>query len=71
MEELIMINDYCNCPICKSYATRIRRRFLDRVTGIFNPSYRYRCLNFHCHWQGNIRQQSHTQNSNQQHNTHA
>lgn len=71
MEGLIMVDDFCDCPICKSYATRIPRRLIDRVTGVFKPSYRYKCLNYYCHWQGNIHLKTRIQNTNQHHNTHA
>jgi hypothetical protein len=53
-----MVNNFCDCPICKSYATSVHRRFLDHITSTFNPTYCYRCLNNRCDWQGNILQQS-------------
>ena len=56
-----MQDDFCECPICKSYAIRIRRRFIDRIMGIFRPSYRYQCSNYACHWLGNIRHKRYRQ----------
>ena len=58
MKDLNVVEEFCNCPICKSYAIRIRRRFVDRLTSLFKQSYRYKCLNYHCYWQGNICQQN-------------
>ena len=65
-----MVDNFCNCPICKSYAIRVRRRLIDRITGLFNPSYRYQCLNYHCQWQGNIPAQTYLQSLRQHQNRH-
>ena len=64
MKDLNVVEEFCNCPICKSYAIRIRRRFVDRLTGMFKQSNRYKCLNYNCYWQGNICQQTKPQSNN-------
>lgn len=51
-----MVDNFCKCPSCGGYATRIRRRFIDRVISMLKPVYRYRCQNYHCQWAGNINQ---------------
>ena len=52
-----MVDYFCKCPLCAGYATRIRRRRIDRFISLFKPVYRYRCQNYYCQWQGNIRKQ--------------
>lgn len=44
------------CPACASYATRIHRRLIDRVISLIIPVHRYRCHNYQCQWQGNVKQ---------------
>ena len=66
-----MPDNFCNCPVCKSYAIRVRRRFVDRVKGLINPTYRYRCLNYHCQWQGNICRRAEPQGTILPHKRHA
>jgi len=35
--------------------TRIRRRHIDRLISVFWGVWRYRCNNFQCQWEGNLR----------------
>ncbi len=44
------------CPVCtEKYLMRIRRRFIDRIFSPIFPVHRYRCHNYPCGWEGNIR----------------
>lgn len=44
------------CPNCACYATRIHRRLIDRALSMLIPVHRYKCHNYLCQWQGNVRQ---------------
>ena len=66
-----MIDNYCICPVCDGYATRTRRRVIDRIVSVFMPVTRYRCHNDHCRWQGNIHSQHFNKNPNQHQNPFA
>ena len=59
-----MVDYFCKCPLCAGYATRIRRRRIDRFISLFKPVYRYRCQNYYCQWRGNIRIQHLHQQAN-------
>ncbi|MCB4359256.1 hypothetical protein [Quatrionicoccus australiensis] len=44
------------CPACGSRdLSRIRRRPVDRLFSLFFSVYRYRCCEFRCSWEGNLR----------------
>jgi len=43
------------CPICGSNSARVRRRQIDHLISAFVLVHRYKCLNYHCTWKGNIR----------------
>jgi len=44
------------CPVCGSRdLSRIRRRPVDRLFSLFLRVYRYRCGEFRCCWEGNLR----------------
>ena len=52
--------DYVNtcdleCPVCGTNLIRTPRRQVDRVVSLFVPVRRFRCQNFSCQWQGNLR----------------
>ena len=48
------------CPLCADgNLIRIRRRAIDRLLSLFGLVYRYRCPNFSCQWEGNLRVRSH------------
>lgn len=42
------------CPACGGHVTRIRRRTMDRILGLFSPVWRYHCDKFGCDWEGNL-----------------
>ena len=44
------------CPICGSYTTRVHRRMIDRIASLIIPVHRYKCHNYQCQWQGNVKQ---------------
>jgi len=47
------------CPLCgKPYLRRINRRLIDRLFSVLIPVRRYRCEDFSCQWEGNIRAHS-------------
>ena len=53
--------DYVNpserpCPKCQQPLQRTKRRGIDRLTSLFVPVARYRCRNFSCRWEGNLRE---------------
>jgi hypothetical protein len=44
------------CPVCGQYKlSRIRRRPIDHVMSIFGRLRRYRCYEFSCQWEGNLK----------------
>ena len=43
------------CPHCGGDLMRIRRRPVDRLLSVFVPVRRFRCVNFRCIWEGNVR----------------
>ena len=43
------------CPVCGGYSVRIPRRHIDHFRSLFSLVHRYKCQNYHCQWQGNIR----------------
>ncbi len=43
------------CPLCKGATYRIHRRLVDLFVNIFTPINRYRCTQYCCHWEGNLR----------------
>ena len=43
------------CPECAGYLIQIPRRAPDRLLSRFVPMHRYRCPNFACQWEGNLR----------------
>lgn len=43
------------CPLCQGGLMRIGRRPVDRFASWFTPARRYRCVSFHCQWEGNVR----------------
>ncbi len=43
------------CPHCGKPLDRVRRRLIDRLVSLFAPVRRYRCRNFSCRWEGNLR----------------
>jgi hypothetical protein len=45
----------CRCPECGDILIRIPRRGVDRVLSLFVPVHRFRCPNFLCVWEGNLR----------------
>jgi hypothetical protein len=45
------------CPRCNGSVDRIRRRLADRIVSLFTPVRRYRCWNYDCKWEGNLRRQ--------------
>ncbi len=47
-----MKDDSYKCPNCASYASRIRRRFIDRIISVLVPVNRYKC--HYCQWHGNV-----------------
>ncbi|WP_324778455.1 hypothetical protein [Thiobacillus sedimenti] len=50
------------CPACKRHGlVRIRRRFIDRLIGLFVRQRRYRCTHPACLWEGNLREKRRTQ----------
>jgi hypothetical protein len=50
-----MANNNCQCPLCAGYVVRIHRRYIDRVISWFVPVHRYKCRDYNCQWQGNLR----------------
>ena len=40
------------CPACGAPMSRITRRFLDRLSSLFQTKHRYRCRSFSCQWEG-------------------
>lgn len=44
------------CPQCGAQLVRIPRRAIDRLVSAFWPVRRYRCNDFQCQWEGNLRQ---------------
>lgn len=46
------------CPLCGGCVRRTPRRWIDRLAGLFVSQRRYRCQDFGCHWQGNLRRRS-------------
>jgi transposase-like protein len=47
------------CPVCGEHELiQIRRRAVDRFLSIFVVRQRFRCTEFHCHWQGNLTDRS-------------
>jgi hypothetical protein len=47
------------CPMCEGYLIRIPRRVTDRLLSKFVLMHRYRCPDFACQWEGNLRVRSH------------
>ena len=45
------------CPLCAGPALRVSRHWLDRLLGIWVPSWRYRCMAASCGWAGLLLQQ--------------
>lgn len=43
------------CPKCGSALHRIQRDIVDRLISLAWPIRRYRCDNFLCEWEGNLR----------------
>ena len=43
------------CPQCGGPLQRIPRKALDRLISVAWPVRRYRCENFLCEWEGNLR----------------
>jgi transposase-like protein len=43
------------CPLCAAFLIRVKRRTRDRLISLFVPLERYRCLDFSCNWEGNLR----------------
>ena len=44
------------CPACgERCLIRIRRRFIDRLLSLFVRLQRFRCQQFECQWEGNLR----------------
>lgn len=43
------------CPHCNGPLDRVHRRLIDRLASLFTPVQRYRCRNFSCRWEGNLR----------------
>ncbi len=43
------------CPQCGGSLDRMHRRLIDRLASLFAPVQRYRCRNFSCRWEGNLR----------------
>jgi transposase-like protein len=43
------------CPLCTAFLIRVKRRTRDRLISLFVPLERYRCLDFSCNWEGNLR----------------
>lgn len=43
------------CPLCRGQLLRTWRRPVDRFTSFFMPVHRYRCEDFSCQWEGNVR----------------
>jgi hypothetical protein len=46
------------CPVCAGYLIQIRRRAPDRLLSRFVLMHRYRCPDFACQWEGNLRVRS-------------
>lgn len=44
-----------SCPRCGSPLMRVHRRSVDRVLSVIWKVERYRCYNFQCQWEGNLR----------------
>ena len=43
------------CPDCGGHLIRTRRRAIDHVLNVLVQVRRYRCSEFHCQWEGNLR----------------
>jgi hypothetical protein len=43
------------CPECGAPLQRIQRKAIDRLISLAWPVRRYRCSNFLCEWEGNLR----------------
>lgn len=43
----------CRCPLCAGAASRVPRRPIDVLTGLFRHTRRYRCRTIGCSWTGN------------------
>jgi hypothetical protein len=43
------------CPQCGAPLLRIQRHVVDRLISLAWPVRRYRCSNFLCEWEGNLR----------------
>lgn len=44
------------CPVCGLHKlSRIRRRRIDQLMSIFGRLRRYRCYEFSCQWEGNLK----------------
>jgi hypothetical protein len=43
------------CPCCGGALMRIRRRPIDRFLSVFRTVWRFRCNDFLCGWEGNLR----------------
>lgn len=43
------------CPGCGDILIRLPRRGVDRLLSVFVPVRRFRCPNFLCVWEGNLR----------------
>jgi hypothetical protein len=46
------------CPDCDDLLTQVPRRFIDRALSVFVSMHRYRCPNFLCAFEGNLRDRS-------------
>jgi hypothetical protein len=46
------------CSLCAGYLIRIPRRTTDRLLSLFVLMHRYRCPDFSCQWEGNLRVRS-------------
>jgi hypothetical protein len=46
------------CPDCDDLLRRVPRRFIDRALSVFVSMHRYRCPNFLCAFEGNLRDRS-------------
>jgi hypothetical protein len=46
------------CPDCDDLLVRVPRRMIDRALSVFVCMHRYRCANFLCAFEGNLRDRS-------------
>lgn len=47
-----------SCPDCQGPVSRVQRRLIDRLAGLFVPVLRYQCTAARCGWEGLLRRPS-------------